>query len=72
MEDLLFVNKDELPSTTMGSTKSRLILPPIIARQRTSSLLTNATSTILDNETNNKFTLTSRQSTFMKSISEIS
>ncbi len=73
MEDLLFVNKNDLSLNTMVQTKDRLILPPIITRQRTSSgLISSATSTTLDNDTNNKFTLPSRQSTFMKSISEIS
>jgi hypothetical protein len=69
----VLTNKDDLPSTANPPSKSRLILPPILSRQPTSSsFVSNATTTPLDNETNNRFTLPSRQTTFMKSISEIS
>ncbi|CAF3442031.1 unnamed protein product [Rotaria sp. Silwood1] len=72
IEDLMLINKDELPSTKSAPSKSRLILPPIIPRQQTSSSFgTNVTLTTFDNETNNRFALPSRQTTFMKSISEI-
>jgi hypothetical protein len=52
--------------------KSRLVLPPIIPRQRTSSSFTSNTTTPLDSETNNRFALSARLNSFMKSISEIS
>ncbi|CAF0886081.1 unnamed protein product [Rotaria sordida] len=72
IEDLLLINKDELPSTKSAPSKSRLILPPIIQRQPTSSSFgTNTTLTPFDTEINNRFILPSRQTTFMKSISEI-
>lgn len=73
MDDLLLFNKDDLSSTTIGPSKTRLILPPIMSRQGTlSSFGSNGATTSVDNETNNRFTLPSRQNTFMKSISEIS
>jgi hypothetical protein len=66
-------DKDDLPSKTNAPPKSRLVLPPIMSRQRTSSSFTSNTTatTAFDVETNNRFA-SSRQNTFMKSISEIS
>ncbi len=66
------LNRDELLSTANLPPKSRLILPPILPRQTTlSSFTSNVTTTTVDNEGNNRFTLPSRQTTFMGSISEI-
>ncbi|CAF4611135.1 unnamed protein product [Rotaria sp. Silwood1] len=73
-EELYMGNKNDLPSTTTATSKSRLILPPIMSRQRTSSFASNITSipgTPSDVDANNRFPLSSRQTTFMKSISEI-
>jgi hypothetical protein len=66
-------NKDDLPSKKTAPSKNRLVLPPILSRQRTSSSFASNTTaaTPFDNEINNRFT-SSRQNTFMKSISEIS
>ena len=73
IEDLTIPDKNKLTLTTNAPSRTRLILPSIASRQRTSSSLkSNVTTTVLDNETNNRFTLPSRQNTFMKSISEIS
>ncbi|CAF3733415.1 unnamed protein product [Rotaria sordida] len=75
IEELYMGNKNDLPSTTTTTSKSRLILPSIMSRQRTSSFSSNITSTprtSLDVETHNRFPLSSRQASFMKSISEIS
>lgn len=53
-------------------SKSRLILPPILPRQQTmSSFTTNVSRTTTGKDTSNRFRLSSRQTTFMKSISEI-
>jgi hypothetical protein len=65
-------NKNDLPSTTIVLPKNRLVLPPILSRQRksSSSSLTSNATTSLDVETNNRFALSSKQNSFMKSISE--
>ncbi|CAF2653059.1 unnamed protein product [Rotaria sp. Silwood2] len=76
IEELYMGNKNDLPSTTNLSSKNRLVLPSIISRQRTSSSfasnITSTPGTPFDVDTNNRFPLSSRQTTFMKSISEIS
>ncbi|CAF3496897.1 unnamed protein product [Rotaria socialis] len=72
IEDLLIINKDELTSATNTASKNRLKLPPILPRQQTSSsFASNLTVTTFDKETNTRFPFSSRQNTFMKSISEI-
>ncbi|CAF1590355.1 unnamed protein product [Rotaria magnacalcarata] len=72
IEDLLIINKDELTSATNTASKSRLKLPSILPRQQTSSsFASNLTVTTFDKETNTRFPFSSRQNTFMKSISEI-
>lgn len=43
-----------------------------MSRQRTSSSFTSNGTTSIDGETNNRFVLSSKQNSFMKSISEIS
>ncbi len=66
-------NKDDSPSTVIVPTKNRLVLPPILSRQgTTSSLASNTTASTLEGETNNRFALSSKQPSFMTSISEIS
>jgi hypothetical protein len=73
IEELMIFNKDDLSSYMNAPSKSNLTLPSIISRQRTlSSFTSNVTTTPVDYDSNNKFTLPSRQTTFMKSISEIS
>jgi hypothetical protein len=67
-------NKNDLPSTTIVLPKNRLVLPPILSRQRksSSSSLTSNATTSLDVEINNRFALSPKQNSFMKSISETS
>jgi hypothetical protein len=66
-------HKDDLPPTVIVPTKNRLVLPPILSRQPTStSLVSNTTATTFDGETNNRFALSSKQASFMTSISKIS
>ncbi|CAF4646133.1 unnamed protein product, partial [Rotaria socialis] len=76
IEELYMGSKNDLTSITSETSKSRLVLPPIIPRQRTSSSFasnaTSTTSTAFDVDTSNRFPLASRHNTFMKSISEIS
>lgn len=76
IEELYIGTKNDSSSRKNASSKSRLIFPPIISRQRSSSSMasqtTAASTTTFDNDANTRFPVASRQTTFMKSISEIS
>ena len=72
--DMYMDNKDDLPSTAPVPHRAHRVLPPISSRRRSSSSTSFASnaSTAFDGETTNRFTLPSKQNSFMKSISEIS
>jgi hypothetical protein len=64
---------DDLPPAVIVPTKNRLVLPPILSRQpSSSSIVSSTTAATLDAETNHRFALSSKQTSFMTSISEIS